>query len=1087
MIKLLFLIVSASTTINVQGHKVLWVGASSNNQISYEIISGSIDIQIKGPFYMRHLPIWRVEITGNGSAIIEYPDPAYIAPGKYYSDEFAKLYQNLVINTVVVEPPSQHVTRGTGAKILIITPSDQFVEKLTPLLEWKMQSGKSVYIATTDETGTSFNSIRDYISNAYFSWDIPPEYIILAGNENLVPAYIVYDSLGCQGYFAIDNPYVSIEGNDYLADAFIGRMSVSNIEEMHNLVTKTINYEKYPDTLDPSWLDRATFFTDVQYLAETLYSAPKETARVFLMDSLGFVHVDTFYLHEDWWQYSYEDLINAVEEGRGFLNYRGNAGGIFLPPWYGFEPNAVHNGLRTPIGVIVTCGLADFLTEPSESEDWIREYDTLDQREGFVAFVGTSGCVFGDPLDPNFHTRRRNALDVGFFLGLNDMPSPSLGYLLESGRIRMLNQYPVPEIWAQYHYEEFLILGDPDLRPWKTTPHSVDVDYPVQSPQGPFTVTVSKNGVPISNAYVTLYHDSTEFYTDTTDINGSATFLVNFFGIALVTVTGDGIYPYQNLAFFGPDDQSNIYLLYSDIVDSILGNSNGFPNPGETLSVYIRIVNSGGVMADSVRINLSTLTPGITPIDSITWITSIAPGQIVDNTDLSFRVLPETAPSDTLGVILTIQNGTQVIVDTLKTNPVPMNISLRNYGFVSQMAPQDSIPLPGEQGEMYVLIQNDESIEFSSIILKLRIPQAEVIDSVSVIAPLNPDTTTWNFSDPFRVFVPSGITPGTVLPGTLIVSFNNGAKEYLPFKIMVGKVDYLILPLSDSSGSPYEIDSILTELGYRGAIYNQNDFPFLYRNSSSVFLIAGQSPHHRDLVEGLLTDALWRTLKKGKLLYIEGNRLLYQRDSIRFLQAIPLRYEEIVEGMSIDSIFSTQWSPSPGQWFHYDNTDLNEFTKVLSGGGGTFVSLIARVTLESGSFVTVPAAYKVSLDTVKAFVTTLEFARLIEGETGWKSIMLDSIMRSFDIIPEVNELIETPTKPLRILPNPTKDYIVVQSPEDFVLKVFDITGRMIIRKSYSTFGNKTRKIRIDIPSGVYIARLRTKSGRSLERKIVLVH
>lgn len=1087
MINLLLFIVSTSTLVNVNGYKALWIGAYSNDQISYEKISGYLDIQVKGPFYIRHLPLWRVEVQGNGTASIEYPDPFYVTPFKYYSSEFANLYQKLTINTVVIQPSSYPSREGTGAEILIITPNGQFVEKLTPLVEWKMQRGKSVYIATTDETGTSFYSIRNYISNAYFSWDIPPEYIILVGNENLVPTYVVYDSLGCQGYFAIDNPYVRLEGIDFLADAFIGRLSVSNAQELTNLITKILTYEKHPDSAEPSWLDRSTFFTDAEYQPETLYIPPKESIRVFLMDSLDFVHVDTFYLHEDWWQYSSEDLINAVEEGRGFLNYRGNAGGILLPPWNDFRPEVTHNANRTPIGVLVSCGLADFLMEPSESEKWIRTYDTLDQTGGFVAFVGTSGCVYGEPFDPNFHTVRRNALDIGFFLGLNDMPTPSLGYLLESGRIRMLNQYPVPEFWAQYHYEEFLILGDPEMHPWKTSPRTVDVEYPSQSPPGTFTVNVSRNGTPISDAYVGLYHDSTLFMSDTTDINGSASFQVDFYGIATVTVTGNGIYPYQNIAFFGPPDQSNIYLLEANIIDSILGNRNGTVNPGETLNVYIKLANSGGTTADSVWLGIQPLSQNVILIDSSVLITQVSPGEILSNYDLSFRLNPQVQDGESVILLLTIYNGYQVVNDTLEALAHPLDIALNNYEFVSESAPLDSIPMPGEQGDFYIQIYNREPIEFESITLKLKIPQTNVIDSISQIGPVPPDTLLWSLSNPFTIAVPPQIEPGTTLPCTLQVFFNNGARKSLPFVIMVGKVDYLIIPYADSSGSPQEIDSILTQLGYNGEVIPEwSDFIYLFRNPASVYLIAGQSPHHRDLVEGPFVDALWSTLAKGKLLYIEGNRIFYQRDSIRFLQAIPLRYEDVTNALSIDSLYTTTWSPAPDLWFFYDNTGIQEITKVLSNGNGTLISLMGIARLESGAIAPQPAAYTVILDTVKAYVTTVEFSRLIEGEPGWKTVLLDSIMNTFGIIPRVSEFSQNNQILLKILPNPTRNYFIIQSPEDFTLKVFDITGRLVTEKFYHINSTSRKRIQLTLPSGVYFLKISTTSGNYLNRKLVLL-
>ena len=79
--------------------------------------------------------------------------------------------------------------------------------------------GYDVTLVSTDETGNSTSSIKNYIENAYYSWDNPPEYLCLVGDADgsvSVPTYDVSAGAGSGGaHGESDYPYTLIEGDDY--------------------------------------------------------------------------------------------------------------------------------------------------------------------------------------------------------------------------------------------------------------------------------------------------------------------------------------------------------------------------------------------------------------------------------------------------------------------------------------------------------------------------------------------------------------------------------------------------------------------------------------------------------------------------------------------------------------------------------------------------------------------------------------------------------------------------------------------------------------------------------------------------------
>ena len=76
----------------------------------------------------------------------------------------------------------------TGARYLIIT-YDNFYDALQPLVEWKTRKGMPTVVVKTSQTGSSTTQIRNYIVNAYNTWNPRPEFVLLVGSAAYLPAF----------------------------------------------------------------------------------------------------------------------------------------------------------------------------------------------------------------------------------------------------------------------------------------------------------------------------------------------------------------------------------------------------------------------------------------------------------------------------------------------------------------------------------------------------------------------------------------------------------------------------------------------------------------------------------------------------------------------------------------------------------------------------------------------------------------------------------------------------------------------------------------------------------------------------------
>ena len=422
---------------------------------------------------------------------------------------------------------------------LIITPP-LFEPYLGYLVDWKKRKGHPVTVISTDVAGQSPTAIKAFIQETYDTWEIPPHYVLLIGDEDRgIGGFYVYNP--DNEALVTDHPYVLLEGEDSFPEAWIGRLSVDTISELATVISKILSYESQPSLNDPGWFKRALM------VCTTVQAISTQQTNNWVSRKLrenGFTQVDTAYYPM---QSSLGHISNPINNGVGFVNYRGlGAWDHWIGPYfYNSHIDQLHNGNKLPIMTSIVCGGGNFAApvDPVFGEKWIRA-GTSSVPKGAVAFIG--------PSEIHTHTQFNNVIDIALYSAFFDLDIRELGPALWHAKLELWRNYYQSEYLpygqsADFYQNVYNILGDPGMAVWTDTPQNTVVDFPDNLSMSDDHLSISvqdAQGMGISDAYVYLYNASNAVGLRT-DASGSVTlpFTPGVEAALLLTVTGKNLNP----------------------------------------------------------------------------------------------------------------------------------------------------------------------------------------------------------------------------------------------------------------------------------------------------------------------------------------------------------------------------------------------------------------------------------------------------------------------------------------------------------------------------------------------------------------
>lgn len=151
----------------------------------------------------------QIKLTGSDAALTRAMKTRFADP--YTRDLAARLFfnKNAYGELDLIPPPL--------GLLIITSPHNAGLQIVQDFVAWKEQKGFHTTLATTQQTGTTNTQIKAYIQNAYDTWPIPPNFVLLLGDTDVIP------------YWAAAGPgtdlyYATLEGSDYFNDVGIGRL-----------------------------------------------------------------------------------------------------------------------------------------------------------------------------------------------------------------------------------------------------------------------------------------------------------------------------------------------------------------------------------------------------------------------------------------------------------------------------------------------------------------------------------------------------------------------------------------------------------------------------------------------------------------------------------------------------------------------------------------------------------------------------------------------------------------------------------------------------------------------------------------------
>ncbi len=216
--------------------------------------------------------------------MISYSQVAEIEPVReaLRSRAFEVIFSSFILNFIPVEilPAIGH---GIGeidftlspteadAEYLIITV-DEFVTQARRLANWKTRTGLLTEVVTTSEIDALSSNpveqdIKDYISDAYDTWNPGLVYVLLFGDCPLtvlngpdrpgIPTLyegMIHPATDPNGrkyhtddaHIGTDLYYFTVDGDYYIPDILYGRISVEDENEATYIVDKILDYERNP-------------------------------------------------------------------------------------------------------------------------------------------------------------------------------------------------------------------------------------------------------------------------------------------------------------------------------------------------------------------------------------------------------------------------------------------------------------------------------------------------------------------------------------------------------------------------------------------------------------------------------------------------------------------------------------------------------------------------------------------------------------------------------------------------------------------------------------------------------------------------
>jgi len=434
--------------------------------------------------------------------------------GNYASTlAMAERYSDKRINALATNIMPNH--RTFAPKADLVAPSSYLIigpeslinsESLTNFAQWKKYKGYDVIIQNITDVGSTPDQIRDFIINAFQSWQRPPSFVLFVGDTDTIPNIVgmTVDSP------ATDLYYACMDDTDYVPDIGIGRFSVRTVQQLNNVVAKTLVNEIATWTGGNDWIKKAAFMagwdnfqvsTGTHNYVISTYLTPNDYVADKIYSILGGTT---------------QKIIQAINQGRSLAVYSGHGsetGWVDGPPLDQSQLANLTNNLY-PFVCSHACLTGAYETPECFGETWIRI------QSGALAFWGSSVTSYWDEDDI-----LERSMFKAFFTGdqaggKSYSEMPWLSGMTDYAKI-LLKQHYNSGGNTQRYFEMYNLFGDPDTMVFTDSPSTlaVTVNSNVTFPCSQIVATITDG----AGVMVGITRDDAYFGSAFADASGNAT------------------------------------------------------------------------------------------------------------------------------------------------------------------------------------------------------------------------------------------------------------------------------------------------------------------------------------------------------------------------------------------------------------------------------------------------------------------------------------------------------------------------------------------------------------------------------------
>ncbi len=451
------------------------------------------------------------------------------APGGY-TRSFLKLYEQ----AIGFEPVNESDIID-GSYLFIGTTES--IGQAQNLISWKKQKGYNVKIGLLSDIGTSVSAIDAWIENAFNTWPNPPEYIMLVGEDTVVPTP---QYTGSETH-AADNKY-AVVGSGVLPSMHIGRICGNDTADLAYISWKIQQHE-----MNPYQPTGENWFMKGFSLACTDFEAPQEALRIHHLFQANAIQSDFYCDALGGTSPNHAQIIADINQGRQVISYIGHGDHTqWITSSFSISDiAALTNGRRMPWVYTIGCQNGEFDTYYCFCEAFLSEGSIADPK-GAITIMGSSTYT---PVGPG------DTLQIHTFRGYFTEGLHHLGAAHTWGKQKCAQYFGTggDDMIMMAH-----LFGDPETDIYNDTaplPILTNTHLPNITP-GTFQVTVTDNSkAPVEGALVAAYYADTDTLLDSGHTNASGIVNLNIPSIPgsnQVTITSTAHNKYPGITFATP-------------------------------------------------------------------------------------------------------------------------------------------------------------------------------------------------------------------------------------------------------------------------------------------------------------------------------------------------------------------------------------------------------------------------------------------------------------------------------------------------------------------------------------------------------